>query len=251
MQPAQPKPAPLQTRLRAFLPLGGLFVGGVTMGLAPVNGWPLAWIAMVPLWGVVLWSDNLSKKSLRSLLMGTGIWGLGYHGTALSWIVWWVQPVLAMGVPFVGGVALALFAWLFITLWGAAIGMAWVALLWLLNRWRTVEGWRLILVGTALWCAVEWVWSKGPLYWTSLSYTQSPQNLWVLQWGQLAGPITITAAIVAVNGLLATGFQSWKEDLRIGGRRLVTGPASWGLLLFLSIHLIGMGLYARPLIDNP
>lgn len=251
MQPVQPKPASFQTRLRALLPLGGLFIGGVTMGLAPVNAWPLAWIAMVPLWSVVLWSDGLSKKSLRGLLTSTGIWGLGYHGTALSWIVWWVQPVLAMGVPVVGGVALALFAWLFITLWGAAIGMTWVTLLWSLNRWRTIEGWRLILVGTALWCAVEWVWSKGPLYWTSLSYTQSPQNLWVLQWGQLAGPITVTAAIVAVNGLLAAGFKAWKEDLRVGGRRLVTGPASWAVMLFLSIHLVGMGLYARPLIDNP
>ncbi|WP_287257102.1 apolipoprotein N-acyltransferase, partial [Moorena sp. SIO4E2] len=40
-------------------------------------------------------------------------------------------------------------------------------------------------------------------YWSSLSYTQSPHNLIILHLGQLSGPITVTAAIVAVNGLIA------------------------------------------------
>lgn len=248
------EPTPFQTRLSTFLPMvlpvGGLFVGGVLMGLAPVNAWPLAWIAMMPLWRWVSGGNRLSNQPWRRLLLGAGVWGLGYHGTALSWIVWWVQPVLAMGVPLVGGVALAVFAWLFISLWGAAICITWVALLLTINRWQPLKGWRLILVGTALWCAVEWVWSKGPLYWTSLSYTQSPQNLWVLQWGQLAGPIAVSASIVAVNGLLSLAVGDWKQIAQLRARRLIAQPGVWGIALFIGIHLVGLGLYARPLVDQ-
>ncbi|MEL6902935.1 MAG: apolipoprotein N-acyltransferase, partial [Cyanobacteria bacterium J06606_4] len=144
--------------------------GGVLMGIAPVNAWPLAWIAMVPLWRIAL-DDGLTW---RPALASAALWGMAYHGVALSWIVWWMNPLLAMGMPWLVGVCLALLAWAFITLWGAAIGVTW---LWLM-RWiargygQRVRGdrlalWQRLLLGTALWCAVEWVWSRGPLYWTS------------------------------------------------------------------------------------
>ncbi|MGD1900069.1 MAG: apolipoprotein N-acyltransferase, partial [Phormidesmis sp.] len=166
------------------------------MGLAPVNAWPLAWFALIPLWLLVM----QSQLSIRATLIGSAVWGVAYHGTALSWIVWWLKPVAAMGVPLFAAVALALFAWAFITAWGAAIGQTWMSGRLLVQRWRGPTGWRQVPVGTALWCAVEWGWSRGPLYWTSLSYTQSPYNLVGLHLAQLAGPITVTAGIVAVNG---------------------------------------------------
>ncbi|MEO1622368.1 MAG: apolipoprotein N-acyltransferase, partial [Cyanobacteria bacterium J06632_3] len=218
---------------------GILLGGGLLMGLAPVNAWPLAWVAMVPLWQL-----SSSAPSFRAALIGAGVWGIAYHGTALSWIVWWLEPLLAMGVPWFGGILLALFAWIFITLWGAAIGMTWMALLWGVTRWRPVSGWRRLLVGTALWCAVEWVWSKGPLYWTSLSYTQSPGNLWGLQWGQLSGPIGVTAAIVLVNGVLAESVLVKEGALKSKRTWIVIAIA-----MFLSFHLVGWGAYARPLQD--
>ncbi|MEL7051585.1 MAG: apolipoprotein N-acyltransferase [Cyanobacteria bacterium J06588_5] len=239
----------------------GLLGGGLLMGLAPVNAWPLAWIAMIPLWKLA----NESYRSHRYMLTGAAIWGLAYHGTALSWILWWVKPVLAMGVPVVAGVIIALFAWLFISVWGAAIGMTWIVLLRQVGRWQPLGGGRQILVGTALWCAVEWVWSRGPLYWTSLSYTQSPHNLVGLQLTQISGPITVTAAIVAVNGLLAIALstvQAATGQATTGQATTgqVTGPNRAALLfrrstpaiaLFLTLHLLGLILYSRPLMDRP
>ncbi|MEL6814286.1 MAG: apolipoprotein N-acyltransferase [Cyanobacteria bacterium J06598_3] len=208
-------------RLKTWGWAAGGIGGGLLMGLAPVNAWPLAWVAMVPLWlGLGQWeplspehsaSERLDKDrsqpGRRRLLLGAVLWGLAYHGTALSWITG-LHPLTWMGVPWLGSVAIALFAWVFITLWGVGIVLSWTGLMVLITRWKLRSGVPLtgtarVLLGTALWCAVEWVWSQGPLYWTSLSYTQSPHNLLVLQLGQLSGPITVTAAIVAVNGLLA------------------------------------------------
>lgn len=214
-----------------------LLGGGVLMGLAPVNAWPLAWFALIPLWAL-LYQPQLST---RHVLRGAALWGVAYHGTALSWIVWWLKPLLWMGVPWLGGIFLALVAWAFITVWGAAIGITWIGLMLWVNRWWTLAGWRKLLTGTALWCAVEWVWSRGPLYWTSLSYTQSPGNLLGLQLGQLSGPITITAGLVAVNGLLAAGL------FERTGRRYWKRYWVGAIALFLSFHLIGIGLYNQPL----
>ncbi|MEL6939430.1 MAG: apolipoprotein N-acyltransferase [Cyanobacteria bacterium J06598_1] len=229
----------------------GLILGGVLMGIAPVNAWPLAWVALVPLWRLL----HKPQLSTRSLLIGAALWGVAYHGTALSWIMWWLKPLLAMGLPLIAGVLIALFAWAFITLWGAAIGMTWIGLIQIVRQRFELTGGRRVWVGTALWCAVEWVWSHGPLYWTSLSYTQSPHNLVGLQMGQLAGPITVTAGIVAINGLLAEwmGAQADATLSRksIGKWRTQRKPLLWGVLLFLCFHLVGFGLYARPLIDSP
>ncbi|MGB7086131.1 MAG: hypothetical protein WBD47_11305, partial [Phormidesmis sp.] len=239
---------------------GSLLVGGVLMGIAPVNAWPLAWVALVPLWRVI----HLPQQNIWRIFAGAALWGMAYHGTALSWIMG-LHPMTWLGIPWLGSLAIALFAWLFITLWGAAIGTTWAGMMVALNRWQPMTGVTRVVVGTALWCALEWVWSKGPLYWTSLSFTQSPHNLLALQLGQLSGPLTVTASIVAVNGLLAEAWcrqarcqpgrcqqpvgrrANWRLGLRGWLRSRYLGSA---IALFLSLHLLGLGLYARPLADR-
>ena len=212
-----------------------LLIGGVLMGLAPVNAWPLAWIAMVPLW--FLLNDAVAGRyGLAKTVLLAGVWGVGYHGVALWWITH-IHPMMWMGVPWLGSIAIAFSAWAFITLWGAAIGMTWAGLMIAVSRYHRAHGIAWTLVGTALWCAVEWVWSKGPLYWTSLSYTQSPGNLWVLQLGQLAGPIVITASIVAVNGLIAQAIERFDTNAAI---------ALWMRVVafFVAVHVVGLSLYS-------
>ena len=234
------------------------------MGIAPVNAWPFAWVAMVPLWGLLFGLGSQNSLSVRAAVIGAALWGVAYHGTALSWIVWWLKPLLAMGLPLLGGVFLALLAWIFITLWGAAIGITWMLALRGVIKWsdarlsrskkRGLTGYLLVLVGTALWCAVEWVWSRGPLYWTSLSYTQSPYNLAGLQWAQVSGPTTVTAAIVAVNGLLAAAvWQSPDSEkvLNLGGLIRLKTFAGSAIALFLTFHLVGFVWLSLPTLENP
>jgi apolipoprotein N-acyltransferase len=103
-----------------------------------------------------------------------------------------------------------------------------------------------VLIGTALWCALESIWSTGSLWWTSLSYTQSPHNLAILHLGQLSGPSAVTAAIVAVNGLIAEAFIEGRRKKEEGRRKNWIAyilPAS----LCVVLHLVGWSLYNRPL----
>ncbi len=275
--------------------------GGILMGLtpSPVEAWPLAWIALVPLWFLVK-----SGQSVRQCAIYGLVWGIGYHGLALSWITG-IHPMDWMGVPWLASIAIALFCWTFITLWGAILVAVWAAcLFWLLGSsplpklkgqgsrddlqpakeqpptLKRRVNYRLsqkpktlalvsILIATALWCGLEALWSAGPLWWTSLSYTQSPHNLPILHLGQLSGPSTVTAAIVAVNGLIAEAWisylhtrgtkglklsklkaEAWQDNLQPSNLQPAT-LVGMAVLALVVLHLIGFGLYSRPLIQPP
>ncbi|MBD2098971.1 apolipoprotein N-acyltransferase [Trichocoleus sp. FACHB-591] len=228
--------------------------GGLLMGLtpAPLNAWPLAWIALVPLWAMTLQvaRGNYRERSLLGLA-----WGIGYHGLAVSWITG-VHPMTWMGVPWLASLAIALFCWTFLTLWGAVLVAVWAGCWgWLVQRAKLPTGIRL-LAGVALWCGLESFWSWGPLWWTSVSYTQSPHNLAILHLGQLSGPMMITAAIVAVNGLLAEAWITYRQS-RQGQptenrvRKLAIAPLVTASVLFVGLHLLGWNLSNRVLVSPP
>jgi len=286
----------------SFIPLVLLpLIGGMLMGLtpSPIEAWPLAWIALVPLWFLIISQDinsqfpiphpQSSATNTRQCALYGLIWGIGYHGLALFWITG-VHPMDWMGVPWLASIAIALFCWTFITLWGAFLVAIWAAGMAFLQqatfqakatkRTSFLSTLVPILIGTALWCGLEALWSASPLWWTSLSYTQSPHNLLILHLGQLSGPTTITAAIVAVNGLLAqsiaVALNKRRQEAnppyvppRGEGRRqkdknlssLVSNSPfpiphspfpilNMAVGLLIVLHLIGFGLYSRPLIQS-
>jgi apolipoprotein N-acyltransferase len=247
------------------------------MGLtvAPVGAWYLAWIALAPLWVLVV----KFPCSPASLLPCSLLWGIGYHGIALFWITG-IHPMTWMGVPWLSSLAIALFCWIFITLWGAALVVAWgIGMKALLNWHPTLKPllpnaklqktlcafastlreaalrasmrdkipFNLVrlLIGVALWCGLESLWSAGPLWWSSLSYTQSPHNLPILHLGQLSGSNAVTAAIVAANGLFA---EAW---MAVFGSRKSLACCLLPFAFCLLLHLLGYSLYARPLIQPP
>ena len=253
------------------------FFSGILMALttAPVNAWLLAWVALVPLWILVVSYERPLQEVKQqkffllpaSFFLLPSLWGIGYHGLALSWIMG-IHPMTWLGVPWWPSLAIALFCWAFITLWGAALVALWAWLFVILNS-LTLPGKNPILnspplqggagggkaqfsaltrvlIGTALWCALESIWSTGSLWWTSLSYTQSPHNLAILHLGQLSGPSAVTAAIVAVNGLIAEAFIEGRRKKEEGRRKNWIAyilPAS----LCVVLHIVGWSLYNRPL----
>jgi apolipoprotein N-acyltransferase len=243
-------------KLPKYGQLAFALMGGVLMGVtpAPVNAWFLAWVALVPLWILVA-----RPSSLKAKLAFGFVWGLGFHGLALSWITG-LHPLTWMGVPWLASLAIALFCWLFITAWGALLVAIWAGSFKLLEQssLRTATIWFLplarILVGTAVWCALEGIWSSGTLWWTSLSYTQSPHNLLILHLGQLTGPSATTAAIVAVNGLLAEAWLSSRSYATPSPSHSATTAKLYlaiAAILLLSLHLLGLSLYNRPLTQPP
>jgi apolipoprotein N-acyltransferase len=260
------------------------FFSGILMALttAPVNAWLLAWVALVPLWILVVSYERplLEVKQQKFFLLPASffllpsLWGIGYHGLALSWIMG-IHPMTWLGVPWWPSLAIALFCWAFITLWGAALVAVWAWLFAIAISKisgtgilpvipqkisgtgilpvisQKISGTGIlpvirVLIGTALWCALESIWSTGSLWWTSLSYTQSPHNLAILHLGQLSGPSAVTAAIVAVNGLIAEAWlagRSQKQEVRRKKWIPYILPAS----LCLVLHIAGWSLYNRPL----
>jgi apolipoprotein N-acyltransferase len=249
-------------------PVVALFIAltsGILMGLtpAPTNLWGLAWVALAPLWVMVVGRAEGSPSKVN--LWIPFVWGVAYHGLALSWI-WGLHPLTWMGLSWGTSVAITGFAWVFITLWGAALGMTWARLFGFILK-RTLRGthqgslqnrqgsvslpFTRVLLGTALWCALSILWNSGPLDWTSLSFTQSPYNLAVLHLGQISGSTAVTGAIVAVNGLIAEAwlYRRQSHDRQSHDRRFWLSISP--IVLFGALHLIGLALYSQPLTESP
>jgi apolipoprotein N-acyltransferase len=229
------------------------FISGILMGLGaePWGIWILPWVALVPLWWIVIQSLRTKGLLLRSAIA----WGVGYYGLSLFWITG-IHPMTWMGVPWLASLATAIFCWIFITAWGTGLTVIWVGIFsriaqLLKHQFKRQNASEIglilirVLTGTALWCGLEWLWSQTPLWWSSLAYTQSYGNLVILHLGQISGPSTVTAAIVIINGLMAEGsyqlsLHNLKEKLRFS---LIP------IILWIVFHGIGFSLYRQPLND--
>lgn len=243
-------------------------LSGIVMGLsvAPVAAFYLAWIALVPLWLLLFSPKNTFKKPTKLALFFNAktfyafLWGWGYHGLALFWITG-VHPMTWMGVPWLASLAIAIACWMAITFWGAVLVWLWAVGMTLIEQWRTskkesyhyqltgIDRALRVLIGVALWCGLETLWSAGPLWWSAIAYTQSPNNLWILQLGQLSGFTTVTAAIIAVNGIFAEVLLMMMAGKY--SRQVKLSLFIIPLSFFVSLHLLGFYLYNRPLNDNP
>ncbi len=220
--------------LKVLLALGSGLLMGLTV--SPINAWYLGWVAIVPLWILVV-------RHPRSGAMGYGLcWGIGYHGWALSWILG-VHPMSWMGVPWLTSLLIAIACLTVITLWGAAVVILWASALNLIGHYIKLSPAVRVVTGTALWCGLEYIWSQSDLWWSTLALTQSPYNLPILHLGQLSGGSTVTAILVAVNGLIAEAILvNWKTQ-----RRSAIPLASAAVILLFSGHLIGAVLAQVPL----
>ncbi|BAQ64065.1 apolipoprotein N-acyltransferase [Geminocystis sp. NIES-3709] len=230
-----------------FALIGGLFMG---LSVAPTKLYWLAWIALIPLW------ITLYRSSLTAILSGF-FWGFGYHGFALFWITG-IHPMTWMGVSWFNSFIIATFCWIFITLWGAILVTLWAYLLNILIKHN--HSLIIIFYGVTIWCVLEKIWSFSPLWWTSLSFTQSPDNLAILQLLKLSGTTTITALIVLINGLFAENIililESNKDNkfLILGKNRIKSISYKfiiYGVIIFTLTHSIGYLIYQQKIVDRP
>ncbi|MGK7932578.1 MAG: apolipoprotein N-acyltransferase [Microcystaceae cyanobacterium] len=224
-----------------------LFISGLATALAapPYSFYGLAWISFIPLW----WIIAQQKTTLKQSILGGFLWGLGYYGLALSWILG-VHPMTWMGVPWLASLSIALFCWIFIILWGSFITIFWSIGLYFvyhtspkayLMKWPITLSLTRVLVAISMWCGLEWLWSQGDLWWSAIAYTQSPNNLWLLQLERWSGVSTITFILLGINGLITEAILSPLHRLKL----LVSA-----LLLLISSHTIGFYYYQLPLSDS-
>ena len=229
----------------------------MALALPPWSLWPLAWVGLVPLWWVVLATPSVGLAAVYGLL-----WGLVYYGISLAWITH-LHPLMWMGVPWVNSVAIALSAWIFIVLWGSACIAVWGGVVTWATRRSSGRSLWLVLLGTALWCALEALRNHGPLDWSPLSLTQSPSNLWILHLSRLSGPGAITAILVATNGLLALSVAAGRRQANLPHPSThppihpFTHPLPRRTLLISAIglaligHTLGALLYATTPVASP
>ncbi|PZV10864.1 MAG: apolipoprotein N-acyltransferase [Leptolyngbya sp.] len=241
--------------------LGIAFFSGLAMSLAvaPLNWWGFAWISIAPLWVIVNGERQKANGRLISRTACAIAWGIGYHGSALFEIRG-LHPLMWLGIPWLASITITFFCWAFITLWGAALVVIWQggmrlgAKQWSLGNSGVAFSLSRVLLGTALWCGVETLCNLTPLAWTSISYTQSPGNLAILHLGQLSGAMTVTAAIAAVNGLIAEAWIGWQSRTRDRQPYFLVANnyvalIAMAVLLFVTCHLFGYWLYRQPLND--
>jgi apolipoprotein N-acyltransferase len=223
------------------------------MGFTPASGlgW-LAWGLLAPLWGLLLKTRSPEagrRPSPQGHLLLGALWGLGYNGVALSWILG-LHPLTWMGLSWNTSVMVALACWVAVTLWGAIVPTLWAVLFGWLGPKLTWVG-RLWL-GATLWCGLEWLMTHSPLWWPTLAYTQSPHNGAILHLGRLAGQGLIGAVLLGVNGGLA---ETWLAQRSLRGRAGWRhhelwdwrSPWLWTLLLLLVAHGVGFGLSRQSL----
>ena len=218
-------------------------LSGVLMGLAPApfNIWYVAWFALAPLWILIR-----QQKSWQQIAILALAWGIGYDGLALFWITG-VHPMTWMGVPWLASLGIAIFCWVFITLWGAGVVVAWAVIIGFIsqkNNYKSLyNSLTLVLFSVALWCGLETLWSYTPLWWPAIAYTQSPHNLAILQLGKISGVNTVAAVIVAVNGLLAEAVLYWRNTVNFKIKLLyLISP----LIVLITSHFAGYYLYQIP-----
>jgi apolipoprotein N-acyltransferase len=215
-----------------------VILGGAMMGLTPdpFGQWWWAWLALIPLW---LFTQKV--RPLTAFGLG-GLWGIVYHGMALFWITG-VHPMTWLGVSWWNSLLIAAIVWLIITLFGALLSGLWAFGMASLTP-RLALGQK-IIIACALFCALETCWSWTPLYWTALGYTQSPDDLLMLQISKLSGQQMVTATIVAVNGLLAEGLLS--RDFRSYLKHLYYAFLVVGLVASYGFWELGQNLPATNL----
>lgn len=205
------------------------------MGLAPapLNLWGFAWVALFPLWRQVI----QPRQSLRQILLHSGLWGVAYHGFCLSWLGG-LHPLTWLGIPEFASLAIVCSCWGLVTAWGTVFVLLWGLGIWGYQRWSLrfglvqhpyLNAGLRLLVGTALWCALESWRNHGPLDWTPLGFTQSPGNLAILYLGQWSGPLMVSAAIASING-------GWAESFNLGASCSLQSAAPARSTVFPVMH---------------
>ncbi|TAD78359.1 MAG: apolipoprotein N-acyltransferase [Oscillatoriales cyanobacterium] len=212
---------------------------GALMGLAPepIGWWPLAWVAIVPLWWLAV--DRSARH--RDRWLWGWLWGLGYNLLTVFWLTG-MHPMTWLGVSWTASLTITLTCWLVAAGWAGAQAAVWAGVFGAIGRWPVVRSRPILrlLIGLALWLMTEALWNQSPLAWTGLGLTQAPHNLGILHLGQLAGPAAVTGSIVLVNGL---GAEGW-----------LTQDRRWWIGAIAALILLQSGgamLAAQPLADRP
>ena len=177
--------------------------------------WPLAWVALVPLFVVY------RRSSLGTSLLATLVVGLVFFGGLMSWVA-------------IFGYA----PWFLSALLGTLFLVAFCAVALPAFRWRAV--WARLLFVPAVWTAFEWLRSLGVFgcTWGDLAQSQT-QFTAILQMASVTGQWGLSFIIAAVNVALA---ELWPAGVK---RKRAIAPSITVVLAVFAIAVSGWVVMSR------
>ena len=146
------------------------------------------------------------------------------------------------------------FAGFLLLFWGAILVVVWA---YVFQRFTSNKPHKIIFFNSSLvkiffavslWCLLEKFWSFGSLWWTSLSFTQSPYNLSILQLLKFSGTTIITALILLVNCLLA---EALIHLIKYRNQVQFTNFFICAFVILCTSHILGFYLYKSPIVNEP
>lgn len=185
------------------LTVAGCALGGVAAALAfpGIGWWPLAWVALVPLFMALA----EARRPREAMLAGFGF-GFPFYATLMYWLLA-MHPLTWLGISWGVSLCMVTAAWLAVsTIMGLGIALFALPVAWLLGRSRA-HGWGpgpFIAICACSWCVLEWLQSLGPFgfTWGSLAVTQVG-DLPLLQVLSVAGPFALSGLMAGVAGAIA------------------------------------------------
>lgn len=208
--------------MKAFFHKSGpALLSGLLLALAfPAWGaYPLAWVALVPLF------SRVHGLNPRQAFAHFFLAGLMFYLLLLQWLlanVYWAGGWAVIGYTALSA-ALALY-------WGV-LGLVYK---WSAGRFPWIPGPLLLAL---LWAAME-VW-QARLFtgfgWGAIGYSQGP-DLPLVQWAAAGGVSLVSGIVVAANVLFA---QAWRGSRRVS-------YAAGGIALVLAAHGIGWAMLGEP-----
>lgn len=203
-------------------------LGGIVyfLGWAGFGYWPLALVALVPMWAALelttgrRWQDALGVSWVYGIVMIAG----GYH-----WLVPFFEVFSGYGSFASVGFWIAFSAFI-----GAQYGVYGVVY-WALRR----RGWAVALAAVPPFIVAEWLYPKlFPVYLAN-SFNQQPL---LVQIADLGGPLLVTGVAAMVN---LTAFEAWRW--RSGAR---SAPHMVALVTVLSLGFtLGYGMRRIPQVE--
>ncbi|MBI4970908.1 MAG: apolipoprotein N-acyltransferase [Candidatus Omnitrophica bacterium] len=221
-------PARWQTSL--FLPI----VGGLILSLAypRFDFWPLAWIAIVPLW---IFIDSAPNRWMA--LLGTFLFSFTFFAISIHWL----RFVTLFGWAFV--VCLETF---FFTVMGF---LAWIILHRRPCKVCFFDNISLLFILPALWVLAEWGRSEIPVLgfgWNLLSFSQT-EYLNLIQFAKLTGAYGVSFLVALGNAFF---FLLWRLMTAYGSplRRFLILGAAFAIVIgiFVGTTRYGIATLAQP-----
>ena len=251
------KPAAAAAPKIAWLPLAQAAAAGAILGLsAPgFDQWYLAWFGLAPLLLLSVSSKNVWHAMLRGLIFGSA-----YNLVYLNWYLH-LHPLSWMGMADWQSIPLAMFCWVFVSVWQGVITAVFSLVIRLIplcggviprkveDKWKVPALLFIPLFWTALFEKLGNAHDLVGVPWSMIEYSQYKQTA-LIQIASIIGGIGLSVLIVAVNTAIAAIIATKLRKIDFKSLAESSTLASVCSALVLSLIIAGTVIFGFVQMNN-